>query len=358
MLPRRCLPRQTYHLTRRCSQRQLLLTPDRTTRAIFHYALALASARTDVQVHALVVEANHFHMIVTDHEVPALPAFVHQLDQLVARAMNARLGRGENFWAPGSFSSVELHGKDTVWEHMLYVLSNPTKDGLTRDLKSWPGLKSLPEQIGAPPVVVRKPETAFFGGRRPKGIRRDFGPEGERLPRRPRPKRERLQDAARAARSLLPDAVPFRFSVPPQFRRQGVETFQRQLHDALELRLLKIREERRAEGKPGFMGPAAVRAQSPFAQAGHTEPQFKRNPRIACRGNNRWRILLLAGLKAWRELYRQARQAWARGKRRRPFPHGSYALPTFHSARVAEDAEVYFGLSPPLLAPTSTQPIE
>ena len=37
-----------------------------------------------------------------------LPAFHQFLDALVARAINAALGRWEAFWAPNSYSAVTL----------------------------------------------------------------------------------------------------------------------------------------------------------------------------------------------------------------------------------------------------------
>jgi hypothetical protein len=45
MLPRPVLPRQFYLITRRCTQRQLLLRPDRETNNAFTYCLIEAAQR-------------------------------------------------------------------------------------------------------------------------------------------------------------------------------------------------------------------------------------------------------------------------------------------------------------------------
>src|ERR1700759_5869300 len=50
MLPRQVLPGQFYMITRRCSQRQFLLRPDRETNNAFTYCLIEAALRCHVEV--------------------------------------------------------------------------------------------------------------------------------------------------------------------------------------------------------------------------------------------------------------------------------------------------------------------
>ncbi len=90
--PRQVLPGASYLVTRRCTQRQLLLTPSRTVNDVFLYVLALAATRYGIRVHAFCVLSNHYHLVVTDPGAN-LPAFQQFLDALVARAVNASLGR-------------------------------------------------------------------------------------------------------------------------------------------------------------------------------------------------------------------------------------------------------------------------
>ena len=90
--PRQVLQGTTYLVTRRCTQRQLLLKPSKVTNAVFGYLLAVAARRYGVEVHAYCVLSNHYHLVVTDPQA-RLPAFQQFLDALVARAVNAHLGR-------------------------------------------------------------------------------------------------------------------------------------------------------------------------------------------------------------------------------------------------------------------------
>jgi hypothetical protein len=50
MPPRPVLPRQFYLITRRCTQRRLLLRPDRETNNAFTYCLIVAALRYGIDV--------------------------------------------------------------------------------------------------------------------------------------------------------------------------------------------------------------------------------------------------------------------------------------------------------------------
>ena len=99
-------------------------------------------------------------------------------------------------------------------------------------------------------------------------------------------------------------------------------------------RLEEIYAERRREGRGPFRGPHGVRQVDPLDGPGDTFPTFKRNPRIACLITD-LRIRLLAELKAWREAYRVALEAWRAGDHQIVFPPGTYAMRVVHGARVA-----------------------
>ena len=105
--PRCVLPGVTYFVTRRCAQRQFLLRPSSVVNATFLFLLAIASRRCGVQVHAFCVLSNHWHAVLTDPDA-RLPEFEQYLDSLLARALNASMGRWESFWAPSSYSAVTL----------------------------------------------------------------------------------------------------------------------------------------------------------------------------------------------------------------------------------------------------------
>ncbi len=330
---RRVVPGQTHQISRRCVQRRFLLRPCKTVNQIVAYALGVALNRHGVLLHAAQVEANHYHFQLTDVR-GVLPDFERDFDQLVARALNAAYGRGEAFWCPGSYSNVELHDQNTILEKLLYVLTNVVKDGLVKTPGDWPGFRTLPEDFGTT-ITAKKPKTAFFGGRRPEWFQSDYV-NGKRRPRGHRrridPMQEKHKELSRK-RSKLPDEVTFEITVPPGFEELTVEQVRSLVRERLDARLAVIYREREERGLTRFMGAGAVKSQHPFASAGDTFPNFERNNRIACPGNAELRIRLIAELKAWREEYRQALEAWRNGRRRALFPYGTYWLRVFHGVR-------------------------
>lgn len=287
--PRRILPGTIYLLTRRCSERRFFLKPSQTTTEIFLYVLALAARRYDVLVHAACVLSNHCHLVVTDTR-GQLPGFMQYLDSLVARAVNASLGRFEGFWAnDGSYSAVEPIDPADVVGKTAYVLANPVAAGLVRRGAQWPGLWTAPEQLGAATLTARKPKIFFD----PK--------------------------------SHLPVTVDLELTVPSCFAsgaefRSAVST---------ELRALEAKEQGRR-----FLGVARVLAQSPFARPAPGEPRFELNPRIAAR--DKWRrIEAIHRLKSFVADYRRAWAARREAKAGVVFPAGTYLLRVLHGVQCA-----------------------
>jgi REP element-mobilizing transposase RayT len=293
--PRRVLPGTTTFVTRRCSERRFFLRPCRETNEIVLYVLARAATRYRVLVHAFCVLSNHAHLVVTDTE-GRLPAFMRYFNSLVARAVNASLGRFEGFWASdGSYSAVEPLDPSDVLAKVAYVLANPVAGGLVKRAAEWPGLWTAPEHIGTTKLLVRKPKKFFD----PKGY--------------------------------LPETVELTLSVPPRFA--SAEEFRAQL--AAELGKLEETAQRElaSEGRR-FLGAARVLAQSPFASPAPGEPRFELKPRIAAR--NKWkRIEGLLRLKSWEREYRASRAAWCAGIRDVLFPAGTYLMRIMYGVQCA-----------------------
>ena len=96
--PRQILRNTTYLVTRRCTQRQLLLLPDQAgiIEGVFLYCLAYAASKTGVLIHGYCQLANHYHAIVTDVR-GTLPRFMELLNLKITRAASFRRRR-EMFW--------------------------------------------------------------------------------------------------------------------------------------------------------------------------------------------------------------------------------------------------------------------
>ena len=159
----------------------------------FALAAALEAAPT-VVLHAFVVLSTHFHAVLTDLSGPAerseVDLFFETLDAMIAKGVNAHLGRGDHFWAAGSWRGFELHDQAALEKQLVYLYTNPVKDGLTPTLEAWPGVRFLPEDFGRH-FSYDKPEGAFFGGRRPADFLPTYAPA----------RRERERELRRAERA-------------------------------------------------------------------------------------------------------------------------------------------------------------
>jgi len=293
--PRRVLSGRSYLVTRRCSERRFFLRSSQLTNDIFLYVLALAAQRYHVVVHAVCVLSNHAHLVVTDVD-GRLPAFMQYLDSLVARAVNASLGRFEGFWASdGSYSAVEPLDPSDVLAKIAYVLANPVAAGLVRRGAEWPGLWTAPEQIGTAKLTARRPK-AFFD---PKGY--------------------------------LPETLELELSVPRAF--SSGDEFRSALSAAVRELEEKHAQELASRGRR-FLGATRVLAQSPFSRPALGEPRFGIKPRVAAR--DKWkRIEGLFRLKRFECEYRQSQINWRSGLRDVVFPAGTYLLRLMHGVQCA-----------------------
>ena len=288
--PRQVVPGASYLVTRRCSQRQFLLKPSKSTSNVFSYLLAVAARRFEIEVHAFCVLSNHFHLVVTDPHA-RLPAFHQFLDGLVARALNAALGRWETFWAPDSYSAVRLVSPEDILDKTAYVLANPVAAGLVRSARLWPGLWSAPEQIGGAALEVCRPKHFF-------------DPNGS-----------------------LPHKVSLQLTPPPGFASS--DQFREQLVAALVDREAQARAAHRE-----FLGVARVLAQNPTGRPKPGEPRRTLSPRVAAR--DKWkRIEALGRLVEFLRSYRAAWAARRAGDTAATFPCGTYLLRVAHGVPCA-----------------------
>jgi len=284
--PRQILERTTYLATRRCSERRLFLRPSKAVNDAVRYVLAVAAERYGVAIHAFCVLSNHIHLVVTDIH-GNLPAFEQYVGSLVARAVNSFHGHWEHFWAPGSYSAVKLLEPGDALSKIAYVLANPVAAGLVRRGSEWPGVWSAPEQIGAGPVLVDRPD-GFFRK------------EGGKMP----------------ATAMLQLVCPLGV--------ESVEAFRRGLVAALTALEDEAARKVATDGR-SFLGRRGVMAQKPGARPASSEPHRQLNPRIA--GRDKWkRIEAIGRLREFSRAYRTAWLAFARGLRNTLFPPGTYRM--------------------------------
>jgi putative transposase len=289
-LPREVLPGQTYMITRRCTQRQLLMRPDKETNNAFVYCLAEAAARFGIEVLFTTAMSNHHHTGIYDPE-GNYPAFIEHFHKLFAKCQNALRGRWENFWSSEQTSVVRLVEPTDIVEKMTYALTNPVKDGLVEKALHWPGVSSLQSLMHGSPVVASRPKHFF----------REDG--------------------------TMPESVSLVFVKPRGFEQLSTAEF-----TALVLKRVREAEElaaveRRRNGTH-VLGRKAVVNQRWSERPASREPRRELSPRVAAR--SKWsRIEAILRNKAFRDAYLQARALFIKGARDVLFPAGTYWLRRF-----------------------------
>jgi REP element-mobilizing transposase RayT len=291
--PRRVLPGTTWLVTRRCVHREFLLRPSATTNAILRYVVAVAAARSGVLLHVLCVMSNHVHIVLTDPEA-RLPEFMRNLNSLVARAVNASLGRSETFWdSTKSYSAVEPIAPEDLVDKAAYVLANPVQAGLVPTGREWPGVWSDPDEIGGPATEVRRPDVFFS----------DCGP--------------------------MPEKATLQLTAPPGYPSDFRADVVRRLAEREREAAAKMA----AEGR-SFLGAQRVRAQRTTDRPKSREDIGGLDPRVAAR--DKWkRIEALVKLVEFRAAYHEARAKLRQGVRDVIFPAGTYWLRVAQGVRCA-----------------------
>ena len=287
-MPRQILPGSTYLVSRRTSQRQFFLRPSALTNQIFAYCLALAADKTGVIVHAFCLMSDHWHGVLTD-PFGRVPEFLEHLHKLVAKSMNASLGRWENFWSPDPPSIVRLEDDEAVPAKIVYTLENPVEAGLVSHGDRWPGLRSSARAVawGATRVV-----------RRPKVFFREKG--------------------------RLPKTIELKVTPPHIFPELSKAQRADRIQRAVEGRERELRQEAALQGRT-FQGPVAVRKVNPFDSPKTREPRRELSPRVASSERGA-RVSAIRRIQAFICEYRDAFRKWQAGVRDVLFPFGTYAL--------------------------------
>jgi len=281
-------------VTRRCTQRQFLLRPDRETTNAFIYCLTVAAQRTEMRVLAFLAHSNHHHTVVVDTH-GRMPEFLETFHKLVAKHQNALRGRWENFWASESTSAVELLGSDDVLAKMTYALTNPVKDDLIDRADQWPGATSLWATLNEGKISARRPS-------------RFFRKDGD-----------------------MPDSVTLRIERPPGFGHLTPAEWRAILTERISSMEIAARSARHAKGRR-IVGRAEVLRQRPTDRPQSWEARRQLSPRVA--SVNKWaRIEAIQRDRTFLGAYRAARDLWKAGVSAL-FPAGTYWLRRFAGVSV------------------------
>lgn len=115
-----------------------MLRPDDATNNAFVYCLGEAARRFGMQVILSQMESNHHHTSVYDPHGNH-PEFRAHFHKLMAKCQNALRGRWENLWAAEEPCTFEVVTEDDLLDKLVYIATNPVKDGLVEKVHHWPG---------------------------------------------------------------------------------------------------------------------------------------------------------------------------------------------------------------------------
>ena len=288
--PRRIIPGETYFVTRRCTQRAFLLRPDEETNAIFSYCLAEAAQRHCMELLGWQPMTNHYHLVVHDPK-GNLPAFLEHFHKMMAKAMNARWGRHENFWSTEETCITKLVSIHDILEKLVYTLCNPVAADLVDRVQDWPGFSSLP-YMGTKVTKHRRPKYYFC----------DVG--------------------------VMPEFATLRTTVPSRITKlESAADWWNRVRKAVSEREQTLREQRMID-KRRVMGRKAVLRVPHTDTPANDTTRGKLRPCIACKDEQR-RLQEIEALQEFRKAYREARLRWCAGERRVVFPCGTYRLLAF-----------------------------
>lgn len=285
--PRPVFPDRYLFITRRCTQRQFLLRPDDETNNTFTYLLAEAAQRFGLELVLSQMMSNHHHTILYDPDGREVEfrAYFHSL---MAKTLNAQRGRWENLWAAEEPCVVELVEREDLLDKLVYVATNPVKDGLVEAVHHWPGPKLVAALLYGKRLPASRP--AHF-----------FRADGD-----------------------MPAEVELELKLPDHF--EGKEEFLAELGRRIAAVEEACSRERQQTGGR-VLGRRRVLRQSWRDSPTSHEPRRDLRPRIAAR--SKWaRVAVLQRNRAWEGVYTKARLAMLAGLPA-VFPYGTYWLHRF-----------------------------
>jgi REP element-mobilizing transposase RayT len=272
------------------------LRPDADVNNLILHLLGQAERRYGILLRAFQFTSNHFHLVVTDPR-RKLPRFMQWLNSLLARAINCLYHEQGEFWRRRPYSSVRLpKGASTVIEKCAYTISNVTTAGLVKSHRDWPGVTSFADD--GTPYVFRAYKPDFF-----------FSKTNDRWP----------------------ESVEFTTQLPEVDGKTPAEVAAliRAEVDAAEAEAC---DELAQQGK-SFLGADAVLKQDREGSPRRLERWGQRNPRFAGRGA--WYYAMLDAEREFRERYRTALRSFCAGRRRTPFPLGTWQMVVLFRVRTS-----------------------
>ncbi len=296
-LPRRVVPGMIQMITRRALRRTHLLRPDRKFNQLCLYLLAVYSERYNIEVHAVVFMSTHEHLIITDRD-GHIPDFLRDYHRELALGTKVLRRWEGSMWDSEPTSRVQLCTSQAVIEKLAYVMANPVDAALVNRAEDWPGIATLPHELGSKTWTVERPD--FY-----------FDPDNPQWPKT-------------ATLRLTMPCTPWA---------------QQEVRHRVEQELVRLESEARTRVRAKgwrVLGRSAVLRSSPYERATSWEPLRGLNPHIAVgRGQRQVFFQAVKVLHTFRRAYRSALEKWRAGCRNAVFPAATWQMCWLHGVQVA-----------------------
>lgn len=290
---------KTWALSRRSTHRHYLFNPDqaRHIEQAYWYCLAVAANKYGILVHAACLMSTHEHEVVTDTR-SELPRFLQLFHLLLARCTKAIRGWPAEVFDKDSTSAVDLRSPEAAIESLAYLIANPVEALAVRYARDWPGAQTLPQDIGARSIRVRRPDFYFRSG----------NPD-------------------------YPDLVELQLHMPAMLQCEyGTELARERISERVRQRERQAWQEAKLTGR-SFVGPRRILKLPHSKRASSSEEFGSMNPQFSAAGNREAAAEAVKELHRFNAQYNDALAAWTAGDRTGVFPDGTWWMRVFHGAR-------------------------
>ncbi len=281
-------PGMTCMVTQRCFERKMKIKPCLRVNLLILYCLLVAKLKYKIDIYSFCFMSNHFHLVLNDRE-GKLGDFMAWFNSQAAKSLNKFLKRKGIVWEHIPYRRQIIHTKEDLLEKIVYTIVNPVAAYLVSRIEEWPGLVSLPKDIGKKEYKAKKPQFYFKkDGRTPE------------------------------------ETVGF-VTVPECFLDEMNEQEYRNLIGSkVRSRIRDINREAQKKGRK-FLGRKKVLSQSRNSVPKSPDKLTEIRPQLIC-SDVKLRIKILRIIKQFSDDYRSARQALLQGKVKVKFPFGTYKL--------------------------------
>lgn len=292
-------PGMVWALSRRTTRRHFLLNPDeaRQMEAAYWYCLGHAAQLHGVTVHAGCLMSTHSHEVITDAR-GELSLFLQTFHRHLALCTKAMRGWPGEVFDKRSTGAHELLTPEATIESLAYLIANPVEAMAVRYAKDWPGAQTLPRDIGARVVKVRRP-IHYFDPNNPD----------------------------------WPECIELRLQMPRALELDyGTKLAQERIAQRVREREHRAWQESTRTGFC-FVGPRRVLRHAHTKRARSYEAFGGLDPQFAASKHREAACVAVKRLRSFNAQYDKALAAWTSGRRTERFPPGTWWMRVHHGAR-------------------------